>query len=448
MNDAAARPPSTRSPKKVALASLMGTAIEWYDFFVYSTAAVLVFNHHFFPGFDPATGTLLAFSTFTAGFVARPIGAIVFGHFGDRVGRKSMMVLTILIMGLATVLIGLLPTYDTIGVFAPILLVLLRLTQGFALGGEWGGAALMATEHAPAGRRGFFGSWAQAGLTVGLVLAMTVFLPLNAMPEDQFMAWGWRVPFLLSAVLVITGLVIRSRVDESPEFDQVKDTQAVVRMPIIEVLRTCPKQVLLVAGAAMSPGILFYLLAVYNFVYADQGSLSRTFMLTLVIVTSIIGFAVIPIAGALSDRFGRRRLYLLGLGLIAIIAIPLYWALGNDSPTLVIAMYVAATIAVYIPYSLQPAFFSDAFDPHIRYSGLSLGITLGHLMGSAIAPLIAGALLNATGTSLSISAYILAATVISFLCVLRLGQSAQLLNSQAANTAVLSREGQSATLRE
>lgn len=414
------KPPqkSSASPGRAAIASLIGTAIEWYDFFVYSTAAVLVFNVHFFPGFDPATGTLLAFSTFTAGFIARPIGAIVFGHFGDRVGRKSMMVLTISIMGIATVLIGLLPTYAEIGVAAPIILVVLRLTQGFALGGEWGGAALMATEHAPAERRGYFGSWAQAGLTVGLVLALTVFLPLNALSEESFLSWGWRIPFLLSAVLVLIGLAIRVKVSESPEFDKIKETSTVTRLPILEVLRNNYRQVLLIAGAAMAPGILFYLLAVYNFVYVAETGISRTFMQVLVIVTSIIGFAVIPIAGMLSDRYGRQLIYLTGLALIAVVAAPLYWALDTGATAYIVVFYVVATVAVYLPYALQPSFFSVMFDPKVRYSGLSLGITLGHLVGSAIAPLVAGTLVQATGTSTAIAAYLLAATAISAVSVL------------------------------
>ncbi|MFJ5958365.1 MFS transporter [Paenarthrobacter sp. NPDC092416] len=423
MSGAVARPVGAGSPRQVALASIIGTTIEWYDFFIYSTAAVLVFSQHFFPGFDPATGTLLAFSTFAAGFVARPVGAVVFGHFGDRIGRKPMMVVTILIMGVATVLIGLLPTYASIGFFAPALLVTLRLTQGFALGGEWGGAVLMATEHSPEGRRGFFGSWPQAGVAVGLILAMTVYIPLDAMPADDFLAWGWRVPFLLSAVLVITGLIIRARVAESPEFARVKDAHAVVRIPIVEVLRTHPKQVLLVAGASLSPGIFFYLLTVYNFVYTQKdGGFTQNSMLILVIVTSAVGFVVTPIAGLLADRFGRQRIYLVGLALIGAVAFPLYWALGSGVYGMIAVCYVVATIAVYIPWALQPAYFSDAFDARVRYSGLSLATTLGNLFGSAIAPLIAGLLLTATNSSTSTSLYVFVAGAVSIVCVLLLGR--------------------------
>ncbi len=423
MSAVVAQPSGASSPRKVAFASLIGTTIEWYDFFIYSTAAVLVFNQLFFPGFDPTTGTLLAFSTFAAGFVARPIGAIVFGHFGDRAGRKPMMVLTILIMGIATVAIGLLPTYDAIGVFAPVLLVVLRLTQGFALGGEWGGAVLMATEHSPKGRRGYFGSWPQAGVAVGLILAMTLYIPLESMSEDLFMAWGWRVPFLLSAVLVITGLVIRMKVAESPEFNRVKADHGVVRLPVVEVLRTHPKQVFLVAGASLAPGIFFYLITVYNFVYAGKsGELDSTSMLVLVIVTSAIGFVVTPLAGALSDKFGGQRVYLWGLALIVIVAFPLYFALDGGTYGFIAVCYFAATVAVYIPWALTPAFFSTAFDARVRYSGLSLATTLGNLFGSAIAPLIAGALFAATNASISTSLYVFVAGTVSIICALLLGR--------------------------
>ena len=423
MSAVVAQPSGASSPRKVAFASLIGTTIEWYDFFIYSTAAVLVFNQLFFPGFDPTTGTLLAFSTFAAGFVARPIGAIVFGHFGDRAGRKPMMVLTILIMGIATVAIGLLPTYDAIGVFAPVLLVVLRLTQGFALGGEWGGAVLMATEHSPKGRRGYFGSWPQAGVAVGLILAMTLYIPLESMSEDLFMAWGWRVPFLLSAVLVITGLVIRMKVAESPEFSRVKADHGVVRLPVVEVLRTHPKQVFLVAGASLAPGIFFYLITVYNFVYAGKsGELDSTSMLVLVIVTSAIGFVVTPLAGALSDKFGGQRVYLWGLALIVIVAFPLYFALDGGTYGFIAVCYFAATVAVYIPWALTPAYFSTAFDARVRYSGLSLATTLGNLFGSAIAPLIAGALFAATNASVSTSLYVFVAGTVSIICALLLGR--------------------------
>jgi MFS transporter, MHS family, shikimate and dehydroshikimate transport protein len=234
---------------EVAFASFIGTAIEWYDFFLYGTAAALVFNRLFFPEFDPLVGTLLAFGTYAVGFVARPVGGIVFGHFGDTIGRKAMLFLTLVIMGVATFLIGLLPTYDQIGVWAPILLIALRIFQGIGVGGEWGGAVLMAVEHAPPNRRGFYGSWPQVGVPAGLVLANLVFSIFSAMPQEQFLSWGWRVPFLFSAILIVVGMFIRLRIAESPSFAKVKETGSEARMPIVEAIRSHPKNVLLAMGA-------------------------------------------------------------------------------------------------------------------------------------------------------------------------------------------------------
>ncbi|MET7996720.1 MFS transporter [Amycolatopsis sp. NPDC005232] len=409
-----------QSPAKVAFASLVGTSIEWYDFFAYGTAAALVFNKLFFPTFDATTGTLLSFSTFTAGFVARPIGGLVFGHLGDRLGRKKMLVSTIMIMGLATVLIGLLPTYAAIGMAAPILLVVLRLLQGFSVGGEWGGAALMAVEHSPDGRRGFYGSWPQMGVPVGLILASAVFLPLAALPADQFLAWGWRLPFLLSFVLVVAGLLIRLKVSESPEFERIKLQKTVVRAPIVEVLRKYPVRVLLIAGAYLSSGIFFYLLAVYNLVYATHAGISRSAMLGVIIVTSLFGLVCIPVIGKLADRVGRRRLYVIGQVLIVAMAFPVYWSIDSGSLVLVTITYLVSTVAFYLPYAIMPAYFSELFGAGVRYSGLSLGTTVGTILGNSLAPLIAGALLAATGSATSISVYVIATALLSLACLLGL----------------------------
>src|SRR5499427_1900168 len=261
---------SGTSIRLVAFASLIGTTIEWYDFFLYNTAAALVFNKLFFPTFDPFVGTLLAFSTYAVGFAARPIGGIVIGHYGDKVGRKSMLVLTLIMMGLATALIGLLPTYDAIGVWAPIILVLLRVIQGFGVGGQWGGAVLMTVEHAPAGQRGFYGSWPQIGVPAGLLTSTTVFRLFAKLPPDQFMSWGWRVPFLLSIVLVAIGLLIRMKILETPSFTKIKATHSVARQPILEVLQKYPKQVLQAAGARAAENGAFYIYSVFMLVYATQ----------------------------------------------------------------------------------------------------------------------------------------------------------------------------------
>ena len=260
------------SIRLIAFASLLGTTIEWYDFFLYNTAAALVFNKLFFPTFDPFVGTLLAFSTYTVGFVARPIGAIVIGHYGDKVGRRSMLVLTLVMMGVATCLIGALPTYATIGSWAAVLLVLLRIVQGFGVGGQWGGAVLMTVEHAPAGKRGFYGSWPQIGVPAGLLTSTIIFSLFARLPQDQFLAWGWRVPFLMSVVLVGVGLIIRLKVLETPSFTKMKETRAVVRQPIIEVFRRYPKQVLQAAGMRAAENGSFYIYSAFMLVYATQHS--------------------------------------------------------------------------------------------------------------------------------------------------------------------------------
>ncbi len=409
---------STRSTRtRVMLASLIGTSIEWYDFFAYGTAAAIVFGGLFFPGFDPVAGTLLAFSTFAIGFVARPIGGIVFGHYGDRIGRKSMLVLTLLLMGTATLLIGLLPTYATIGIAAPILLVALRFVQGFALGGEWGGAILMSVEHAPTGRRGFFGSWPQVGCPIGVILSTVVFLPLTALPGDQFLAWGWRIPFLLSAVLVVVGLVVRLTVAESPDFEEARAGRQLSESPVLEVLRSNPREILLVAGASICAGAFFYLLLVFNLGYATQVGIDQTTMLLIVLVTSVLGALVIPVFGAISDRVGRRTPVLVGQLLIGVIVFPVYWALDSGSTIAVLVVYAVATVAAYLPWAVWSALFSEMFGTRVRCSGVSLGLTLGTLFGGAIAPLVAAALMTATGSVWSIAAYVLVLDAISIACL-------------------------------
>src|SRR6266705_1876678 len=260
----------TNSIRSVVAASFIGTTIEWYDFFLYGTAAALVFNKLFFPKVEPSAGTLLALATYGVGFLARPVGGIVFGHFGDRIGRKSMLVLTLMIMGVATFLIGVVPTYNQVGPLAPVLLVVLRIAQGFGVGGEWGGAVLMAVEHAPKGKRGFYGSWPQIGVPAGLLLSTIVYFPFSRMPEADFLSWGWRVPFLLSIVLVGVGFVIRVRILETPAFSQLKETRQEARQPILEVLTKYPKEVLLAMGARLAENGAFYVYTVFVLVYAVQ----------------------------------------------------------------------------------------------------------------------------------------------------------------------------------
>ena len=304
--------------------------------FLYGTATALVFNKLFFPSVDPLVGTLYALGTSSVGFIARPVGGIVIGHFGDKIGRKSMLVLTLMIMGVATFLIGCLPTYTQIGPWAAVLLILLRIAQGFGVGGEWGGAVLMAVEHAPAGKRGFYGSWPQIGVPAGLLLSTIVYFPFSRMPEAAFLSWGWRVPFLLSIVLVAVGLFIRVRILETPAFERLKETRQQARQPIIEVLRRYPKEVLLAMGARFAENGAFYLYTVFVLIYAVQHvHMDRNIVLWALIVAATIELAAIPLYGALSDRIGRRPVYLFGAVCTALTAYPIFWMLDTGTPWLV-----------------------------------------------------------------------------------------------------------------
>ena len=306
-------PSESASIGRVAFASLIGTTIDWYDFYLYGTAAALIFNRLYFPTFDPLAGTLAAFGTYAVGFVARPIGGVIIGHYGDRVGRKSMLVVTLMVMGLATFGIGLLPTYAQVGAWAAAALVLLRLAQGFGVGGEWGGAVLMAMEHAPAGSRGFYGSWPQMGVPLGLLLSTSIFAVFARLPTEQFLSWGWRIPFLLSIVLVGVGLVIRMQILETPTFLRVKETRTESRRPIVEVLRTHPREVLLAMGARLAENGAFYIYTVFVLVYGTQKvGLDRQTVLTGILLAAGCLLLATPLCGRLSDRLGRRPVYLFG----------------------------------------------------------------------------------------------------------------------------------------
>ena len=413
---------STRLPassiRSVAVASLIGTTIEWYDFFLYGTAAALVFNRLYFPMFDPLAGTLAAFATYAVGFVARPIGGIVIGHFGDRIGRKSMLILTLTVMGVATFLIGLLPTYEQIGPWAGVALVVLRLAQGFGVGGEWGGAVLMAVEHAPAGARGFYGSWPQVGVPAGLLLSTAVFAQFARLPEEQFLTWGWRIPFLLSIVLVAVGLIIRLRIAETPVFARIKDSRAEAAQPLVELLRSHSREVLLAVGARFAENGAFYIYSVFVLVYGTQRvGMERQSILNAILVASACALVSIPLCGALSDRLGRRPVYLFGACATAVFAYPLFVLLDTGSPALVALALVVALVFAHSPmYGPQAAFLSELFGTRVRYSGASLGSQLSSVVAGGLSPFIATALLPYGRGALA--GYIIAMALVTIVSVL------------------------------
>jgi MFS transporter, MHS family, shikimate and dehydroshikimate transport protein len=404
----------------VALASVIGTTIEWYDFFLYGTAAALVLNKLFFPTFDPLSGTLVALATSGVGFAARPIGGIVIGHFGDKIGRKSMLVLTLVIMGVATFLIGCLPTYALIGPWAAVLLVILRLAQGFGVGGEWGGAVLMAVEHAPAGKRGFYGSWPQIGVPAGLLLATVVYFPFSRMPEADFLSWGWRVPFLVSILLVVVGLIIRLRILETPAFARMKERGQESRQPIIEVLRRYPREVLLAMGARFAENGAFYLYTTFVYVYATlHVHLDRNIVLKAIMISATIELAAIPIYGALSDRIGRRPVYLFGAVSTALLAYPLFWALDTASPSLILwGILLSLILGHAAMYAPQGAFFSELFGTRVRYSGASLGVQLSSVLAGGLSPIIATRLLQLGYGRGALSLYLIGMAVITIVSVI------------------------------
>jgi metabolite-proton symporter len=406
---------ATTSIKKIVGASLIGTTIEWYDFFLYGSAAALVFNTLFFPESDPLTGTLLAFMTYAVGFVARPLGGLVFGHFGDRFGRKTLLVVSLLMMGGATFLMGCLPTHAAIGAAAPILLTVLRLVQGFALGGEWGGAVLIVSEHGDASRRGFWASWPQAGAPGGNLLATGVLAALAAwQPDDQFLAWGWRIPFLLSGVLVLIGLWIRMTISESPVFQQAEPEPT---PPLVGVLRHHRKDVLVAIGARMAENISFYLLTVFVITYAKNTGVSNSTVLNAVLIASGIHFVTIPMWGALSDRLGRRPLYLAGAAGIGVWIFAFFPLIDTGN---FLAIVLAVTVGLLfhgMMYGPQAAFFSELFGTRMRYTGVSIGAQLSAIAAGALAPMIAVALLRDFGGSLPISLYLALAAAITLIAV-------------------------------
>lgn len=413
----------SRQPVTAGVASMVGTTIEWYDFFLYGTAAALIFNKLFFPAFDPLTGTLAAFGTYAVGFLARPLGAVVFGHYGDRVGRKSMLLVTLALMGIPTTLIGLIPTYESIGYGAAVLLVLMRFFQGMAVGGEWGGAALMAVEHAPDGRRAFFGSLPQAGVGAGLILSSLAMSAASQLPEEDFLSWGWRVPFLASVVLLAVGVFIRLKVAESPAFETLKDSGTQVELPVVEVLRKHWRAVLTAAGTRMVETTWFYTVVTFSLTYLTQQlGMSRPLALDAIIIGAAISLFTIPLAGHLADRYGARRIFMTGALLLGAAAFVFFPMLDTRNPLLLfVAMSVAIGVIFPLVYAPQSALFSAQFPAEVRYSGISLSVQVAGAVAGGAAPIVATSLLAAgDGDPWMISVYLLVLAVIGLWCCARL----------------------------
>lgn len=419
---------SARTPSiaRVVWASVLGTAIEWYDFLIYGTAAALVFNKLFFPAFDPLIGTVVAFSTYAVGFVARPIGGAIIGHFGDRIGRKSMLVATLLMMGIGTFLIGCLPTYNEVGIWAPIMLVALRFVQGIGIGGEWSGAVTMVIEHAGK-RRGFWGSLVQVGFPVGVAGSTGIFALVTQLPEASFLSWGWRVPFLLSIVLVLVGLIARYSLTETPEFKQVLERKEVVSQPILEIFRRDWRNLLLAVGITVSEVGLAYLLTVFVITYATTKlGMPRQTVLNAVVYAALVEFVTLPLAGWLSDLFGRKALYLAGAIASIIMAFPLFWLLDTKDATIVtLALIVTMTLTHALLFGPKAAYMPELFGTRMRYSGASLGANIAAALSGGLSPLIATALLVWTGGAWAISIFIIALSALTLGSVLAAPETAR-----------------------
>ncbi|KLT73231.1 major facilitator transporter [Neisseria arctica] len=418
---------SKKVSNRVLLASLVGSSIEWFDYFLYGTVAALVFNQLFFPAEDPAVGTMLAFASFALSFFIRPFGGIIFSHIGDKIGRKKTLVLTLSLMGGATVLMGLLPTYQAIGIAAPILMVTLRLVQGLGIGGEWGGAMLLAVEYAPDNKRGFFGSVPQMGVTIGMLLATLALTVMSMLPDEAFLSWGWRVPFVLSSVLVFVGLLIRKGIDETPSFKKNQESGNVVAVPLFETLKHHKREVLIAVGAKFVETAPFYIMSTFIVYYATtELDFSRTQVLNAVTIATIITTILIPMMGALSDKIGRKTVYIGGVLLMMLYAFPYFWLLQSQSFFMLVLATVIGLGIIWAPTTaVLGTMFSEIFKSNVRYTGITLGYQIGAALAGGTAPLVATFLLKEFDHSyVPIACYIIFTGVVSLLAIAAVSEAA------------------------
>ncbi|MCE0761749.1 MHS family MFS transporter [Pseudonocardia kujensis] len=423
--------------RRAVFASTVGTTIEWYDFFLYGTAAALVFPKLFFPGEDPYVGILLAFGTQFAGFAARPIGAAIFGHYGDRIGRKSTLIITLLLMGIGTALIGVLPAYAAIGLAAPILLTILRIVQGVAVGGEWGGSVLLAMEWGHAKQRGLMASWPQLGVPLGLLISTGLVQLMSATTGPAFLTWGWRVPFLASLVLVGVGLYVRLRVLESPEFAEVKAKQTVVKMPVVDAFRTQWREILTSAFVRLSEQAPFYLFVTFVLTYGTQQlKLGRTGLLNDTLVAAAVGLVSVPFFGWLSDKIGRKMMYGIGIVCTALFAFPYFGLLNTRVAGLVLLAIVISLVFHDMQYGPQAALIAESFGTNIRYSGAGIGYQLASVIAGGPAPLIAAYILKNTGSSTGIAWYIVICCVLAMIALVLMPRRASSVDAGSVRAAV------------